>query len=223
MNPMKLKWHIVVSEPFSENTYVMWRDDSSDSSDCIIVDPGLEPAKIVAFVESSKLRPQAILNTHGHSDHIAGNAHCKQRWPDCPLIIGKGDAPKLTDPVGNLSAAFGVPITSPPADRTVDEGDALSLAGIELSVIETPGHSCGHVVFVCRQETPAVVVGGDVLFRGGVGRVDFPDSNPADLVHSITQKLFQLPDDTMVLPGHGEVTTIGEEREHNPFVGRHAR
>jgi glyoxylase-like metal-dependent hydrolase (beta-lactamase superfamily II) len=215
INPI-LRWETVVSQPFDENTYLAWIDDSSD---CIVIDPGLEPQKIFAALAAAKLVPVAILNTHGHSDHIAGNAACKERWPDIPLVIGKDDAEKLTDPNKNLSAPFGLPLRSPPADRLLSEGEVITYAGIELEVLDMPGHSRGHVIFVAKRLTPHVVFGGDVLFRGSIGRTDFPDGDFQHLVSSIHGKLFSLPDDTIVLPGHGPPTTVGEEKRDNPFVG----
>jgi glyoxylase-like metal-dependent hydrolase (beta-lactamase superfamily II) len=151
----------------------------------------------------------------------------KQQFPHVPLIIGAGDADKLTDPMGNLSGLYGFALTSPEADLTVREGDRLSYGGVDLLVLETPGHSSGHVVFVFTPageaaESPAIVFGGDVLFRGGVGRTDFPDGDAEQLVDSIHRKLFTLPDSTIVLPGHGPATNIGDERRHNPFVGEAA-
>jgi glyoxylase-like metal-dependent hydrolase (beta-lactamase superfamily II) len=95
----------------------------------------------------------------------------------------------------------------------------LELAGVRWTVLETPGHSCGHVVFVAKELSPMIVLGGDVLFAGSIGRSDFPDSDPAALVRSIRGKLFALPDDAVVLPGHGPATTIGREKRMNPFVG----
>jgi len=188
----------------------------------VIVDPGLEPDPIIEVADRLGWTPAAILNTHGHADHIAGNEAMKNRWPEAPLLIGAGDASKLTDPVGNLSAGFGVPLLSPPADRTVREGEVLDLAGIQWTVLDTPGHSSGHVVFVAKELSPMIVLGGDVLFNGSIGRSDFPDSDPAALVESIRVKLFSLPDDAIVLPGHGPGTTIGHERRTNPFVGETA-
>jgi glyoxylase-like metal-dependent hydrolase (beta-lactamase superfamily II) len=137
-------------------------------------------------------------------------------------VIGVGDAAKLTDPELNLSAGFGVALVSPPADRTVDEGQRIEGAGFELEVLATPGHSAGHVVFLCKQREPWRVIGGDVLFRGGVGRTDFFDGDAEELRRSIQEKLFALPDDTIVLPGHGSATTIGHEKRTNPFVGEPA-
>jgi hydroxyacylglutathione hydrolase len=207
---------IVESRLFAENCYLA---HLKGRSDCLVIDPGLDPQEIVAWIEARQLTPAAILNTHGHADHIAGNGHLKERWPAAPLMIGAGDAHKLTDPMANLSGTYGLPFTSPPADRLLRAGERLSLAGFELDVLDTPGHSHGHVVFVWKEPTPWLVFGGDVLFAGSIGRSDFPDGDYDALVASIREQLFTLPDDTRVLPGHGPVTTIGEERRHNPFVG----
>ena len=216
MNHASLEIDCIVSAPFAENTLIVRR---SGKQDCLIIDPGFEPDPVFACIAQHQLSPIAVINTHGHSDHIAGNQAMKNRWPDCPLIIGAGDAHKLTDAEANLSAPFGVELISPPADQTVAEGDILDLAGLELHVLETPGHSLGHVVFVWKTEPPFVVIGGDVLFRGSIGRTDFPDGNMQQLLESIRSKLFTLPDDTLVLPGHGDATTVGHETQTNPFVG----
>lgn len=215
MVPEGLELGKIVSAPFAENTYVAHLPGRSD---CIVFDPGFEPEAIFRYLRQHDLTPAAILCTHGHSDHIAGNAAMKQQWPEAPLVIGHGDAYKLTDPQGNLSAVFGVALLSPPADRTVGEGDQFTAAGFTLDVLETPGHSGGHVVFLCRATQPWVVFGGDVLFRGGIGRTDFPDGDLETLRESIHTKLFTLPDDTIVLPGHGAATDVGLEKRENPWV-----
>ena len=157
----------IVSNPFQQNTFVANLDGRSD---CLIVDPGLEPDKIMQFLEEKNLDPAALLITHGHSDHIGGNHALKARWPECPIIVSARDAIKLTDPQQKLSAQYGLAVTSPPADQTVSEGDVLQLAGFELEVLEIPGHSPGHVVFVWRGASPMVIFGGDVLFAGSIGR-----------------------------------------------------
>ncbi len=207
----------VTSALFDENSYLI---SLPGRNDCVVVDPGLEPDRILEELDGLGVKPAAILNTHGHADHIAGNAALKDRWPACPLIIGAGDADKLIDPRGNLSADYGLPMVSPPADRTVSEGDVLNLAGVRWTVRETPGHSRGHIVFVALELSPVLVLGGDVLFAGSVGRTDFPDGNAAALAASIRDKLFTLPDDAVVLPGHGPPTTTGHEKRTNPYVGR---
>ena len=143
----------------------------------------------------------------------------KARWPDCPLVIGHGDAAKLTDPTLNLSAQYGLAITSPPADVTLAEGETYSAAGFDFEILELPGHSPGHIAYLWKAESPYVVFAGDVLFAGSIGRTDFPDGDFQQLVDGIHAKLFTLPDDTIVLCGHGPPTTIGQEKRANPFVG----
>jgi len=206
--------HTVVSEPFAENTYVVWLPDRTDA---LVIDPGLEPELIVDFLRQESRSVAAILCTHGHGDHIGGNAALKAAFPDAPLLIGVKDAPMLSDAWANLSAPFGMSVLSPPADRLLQEGDVVEGGGIRLDVLDVPGHSPGHVVFVLRG-APTIVFGGDVLFRDGVGRTDFPGGDADTLFSGIRSKLFTFADDTIVYPGHGPVTTIGHERVHNPFV-----
>jgi hydroxyacylglutathione hydrolase len=209
-----LQIQTIVSMPFAENTYILWREGRSES---LVIDPGLEPGEILDFLERRRLSVAAILNTHGHADHIAGNGTLKQAFPAAPLIIGSGDAFMLNDSEANLSLSYGFEILSPPADLTVREGDHLSYAGIDLEVLDIPGHSPGHVVFLIR-EKPIVVLGGDVLFRDGIGRYDFPGGSYAQLADGIRRKLYTLPEDTVVYPGHGPITKTGHEKKNNPYV-----
>src|SRR5260370_11335694 len=213
--PTSLKIHPLVSEPFQENSYVVWLPDRQDD---LVIDPGLEPELILDFLSERNLTPAAILNTHGHPDHIAGNMALKQVYPDAPLMIGVNDAPLLTDAKLNMSAALGMPIVSPPADRLLREGEVVEAAGIPLEVFDIPGHSPGHIVFLYR-DRPNVVFGGDVLFRGSVGRYDFPGCDCRLLFDGIRTKLFTLPDDTLAYSGHGPVTTTGHGKRTNPVVG----
>jgi glyoxylase-like metal-dependent hydrolase (beta-lactamase superfamily II) len=125
----------------------------------------------------------------------------------------------LTDPMLNLSGLWEFDVTSPPADRLVTDGETLTVAGIPLEVREIPGHSPGHVVYVVHDAEPKIVLGGDVLFAGSVGRTDLPGGSFERLAAGIRAKLWPLPDETVVFPGHGPPTTIGEEKRTNPFVG----
>lgn len=210
---MTVHVHTIVSMPFAENSYIVRREGSAEA---IVVDPGFEPDLILESLRNQKLRLVAILNTHGHVDHIAGNRAMKLAFPDAPLVIGRGDAEMLTNSRLNLSADFGFDVTSPPADRLLVEGDVVEFAGIRLEVLEIPGHSPGHVVFVTHEA--GMVLGGDVLFQGSVGRTDFPGGSMSLLVSGIRTKLWPLPDETQVYPGHGPVTTIGTEKRANPYV-----
>jgi len=208
--------HVIETQPFAENTYVVYRPGRAEA---LIVDPGFEPNKVLRLLEREQLTPAAILNTHGHVDHIAGNDFLKNHFPTIPIIIGRGDAPMLTDPMLNLSGVFGMPIVSPPADQLLDEGDRLDLAGFDFRILEIPGHSPGHIVFVFEDDGKTIVLGGDVLFAGSIGQTDFPGGSTEQLVGGIRRKLWPLPDDTLVYPGHGPDTTIGEEKRSNPFCG----
>ncbi len=205
----------IESAPFAENSYVLWQDGSSTA---IVIDPGFEPEVILDVLTERELTLAAILCTHGHVDHIAGNATLKQHYPSAPIIIGHGDAPMLTDPMLNLSGVFGFDIVSPPADQTVRDGEQLTLAGLTWLVREIPGHSPGHVVYILQEVTPPWVLGGDVLFRGSIGRTDFPGGDYHALVTGIRRVLWPLPPDTVVYPGHGPTTTIGHEQRTNPFL-----
>jgi hydroxyacylglutathione hydrolase len=207
---------VVESAPFAENAYVLWRRGGTEA---LVVDPSFDTDPILERLDREGLALAAILNTHGHADHIAGNAAIKEIFPNSPLIIGSNDSSLLQDAEANLSAPFGMPLTSPPADRVVNHGERLELAGFSFEVREIPGHSPGSVVFICRDFEPVFVLGGDVLFAGSVGRTDLAYGDGPLLYAGIRSNLFDLPDDTLVFPGHGPPTTIGRERRTNPFVG----
>ena len=219
MGTQRLILKTVISEMFEENAYIAHLDGQEEA---LVVDPGFEPQPILDYLQEQELSLAAILNTHGHADHIAGNAALKEAWPTAPLVIGEGDAAKLTDPMLNLSGQYGMGFVSPEADTQLSGGQTYQAAGFDLEVRDAPGHSCGHIIFLWNDGETPLVFAGDVLFRGSVGRTDFPDGSFPQLVDSIKSQLFDLPDETIVLPGHGPATTVGEEKRHNPFVGEGA-
>lgn len=214
---MRVTVHTVVSEPLGQNSYVVWADGRADA---VVVDPGFEPEAVLDFLNQAGLGVAAVLLTHGHMDHIAGVPALKEVYPAAPVVIGAGDAAMLTDPTLNLSLPLlGVEVVGPPADVLVTDGQTVEYAGLGFEVRAIPGHSPGHVVFVAHAADPAVVLGGDVLFAGGVGRTDFPGGSERLLIDGIRAKLWPLPDAARVYPGHGPATTVGHERRTNPFVG----
>jgi glyoxylase-like metal-dependent hydrolase (beta-lactamase superfamily II) len=217
--PPELAIRTVVSAPFGENTYIAWVPPNREA---VVIDPGMDPGMVIKCFEDEEVTPVAILNTHGHIDHIAGNGALRESYPDLAILIGAGDARMLNDPVANLSAMAGLSLSSPPATRLLREGDTIEYAGMRFEILDVPGHTPGHIVFIWHNDPPTVF-GGDVLFREGIGRFDFPGSDGQLLLNGIRTKLFSLPDETVVYPGHGPVTTIAHEKRFNPFVGAGAR
>jgi glyoxylase-like metal-dependent hydrolase (beta-lactamase superfamily II) len=209
----------IESAPFGQNSFVLWQDGRSDA---LVIDPGFDAQSILDLLASEQRRLAAILDTHGHVDHIAGNAAMKRAFPDAPLVIGRNEVAALTDANINLSAPFGIPITSPPPDRLVKDGETIEYAGFAFEVREIPGHSPGSVVFICMMYDPAFVFGGDVLFQGSIGRTDL-GGDYGQLMSGIFAKLLVLPDQTRIYPGHGPDTTIGREKRSNPFILDYAR
>ena len=205
----------IESKMFGQNAYLL---RISDQKHCVLVDPSFEVQPIFSYLDDNSYELDAILNTHGHIDHIVGNQPVKKRYPSVPLLIGEGDVHKLSDPEANLSAGYGIEVISPPADRTVVHGEIISYGGIDLETRNTPGHSPGHVVWVFYDTEVPVVINGDVLFEGSVGRTDFEDGDFDTLEKSIREQLYTLPDESIVLTGHGNATTIGQEKATNPFV-----
>ena len=191
--------------------------------DGAIIDPGAETREewdaVVAEVKRLGLDVRYILNTHGHPDHFAGNDVLKRELGG-EVCIHEFDGLKLTDPDRNGSRLFGLDFRVAPADRLLRDGDVLEIGDSRLTVLHTPGHSVGAVAFAGR----GFVFTGDTLMAGGIGRSDLPCSSDADtiaydvLLASIRDRLLTLPDATVVLPGHGEETTIWRERGANPFL-----
>ncbi|MCX5646589.1 MAG: MBL fold metallo-hydrolase [Phycisphaerae bacterium] len=199
---------------FQTNCYVVRRDEAA--VDCLIVDPGLGADDLLAFLSQHQLNPVAVIITHGHVDHIAGVAALRQQYLKIKVYIHKVDAGLLTDPEANLSALVGSVVATEPAEVLLQDGDTIDEAGIQLKVLHTPGHTLGGICLYVEPE--AIVFAGDTLFADSVGRTDFPGGDMDQLIESIRTKLFTLPDNTAVHPGHGMRTTIGREKRANPFV-----
>jgi hydroxyacylglutathione hydrolase len=179
----------------------------------VVIDPGDEANKILMALAQSKLTVKYILNTHGHFDHVGGNQKMKDAT-GADILIHALDAPML-GMLSSFGASFGLNVdNSPPADRTIDEGDKITFGDITLKVIHTPGHSPGGVSFY----TDGIVFVGDTLFAGSIGRTDFPGGDFNTLISSIKNKLFPLGDEVRAYTGHGPSTTIGEEKRYNPFL-----
>jgi len=184
----------------------------------VVVDPGGDADKIARRCAAEGIAPLYIVNTHGHIDHIGANATLSAHYPDALLCIGAADAPRLLDPLANLSAALGMSDGAPKPDLLLQEGDRLEFGASALEVLETPGHTPGGISLLARGGTPAQLFCGDALFRRGMGRTDLPGGDAQALLDSIEEKIFALPDETVVWPGHGEPTTVGEEKRENPFL-----
>lgn len=205
--------------PWATNCYVVADNGSADAAGgvpCWIVDASFEPEPLIDHVLHAGLRPEALIFTHAHIDHIAGAFEVRRAFPDVQVWIHETEEGWLNDPELNLSAAAGLPVTAPHATRRLKDGDELTLGSLTWRVLHVPGHSPGSAALWCESE--GVVLGGDALFAGSIGRTDFPGCSFKDLERSIRTKLYTLPDATTVYPGHGPATTIGREKRSNPFV-----
>ena len=199
---------------FQENCYLV-SDPASHA--LAIVDPGSEPERIIAAVEETGRTPEAIWITHAHVDHIGAIAPLKRKW-NVPVWLHPADEP-LYRVGGRQAQLYGIPYEEPPTpDREFEDGATIRLGSLELTVMHVPGHAPGHVVL--HGHGNALV--GDCLFAGSIGRTDLPFSNPSQLEASL-KRITALPPETVVHPGHGDITTIGEERISNPFLNGTAR
>ncbi|MFG0328659.1 MAG: MBL fold metallo-hydrolase [Phycisphaerales bacterium] len=199
--------------PWETNCYVV---RAPTSSACWIVDAGFEPAALIRHVRDQGLEPEKLILTHAHLDHIAGAREVVEAFGGLPISIHEAERDWLSDPTLNLSAFVEMNITAPEATDLLEDGQPLTLDGHQWIVLHTPGHSPGGVTLVHNDSRQAIV--GDTLFQGSIGRFDFPTSDGDTLIRSIRERLMTLPDDTRVLPGHGPETTIGQERDSNPYV-----
>jgi len=200
---------------FQENTFIL----SDDTNECIIFDPGcstpVEEAELKSYIEETELKPVRLINTHCHIDHVLGNKFISDTW-DLPLEAHAGEVPVL-ESGKQVSQMYGIAYTpSPPIAKYIEAGDEIHFGDSVLQTFFTPGHSPASLSFFHTESKN--LIAGDVLFYGSIGRTDLPGGNFDTLIKSIKEQLFPLGDDVIVHPGHGPSTSIGFEKENNPFL-----
>jgi glyoxylase-like metal-dependent hydrolase (beta-lactamase superfamily II) len=203
--------------PFSENTYILY----DETKECIIIDAGCydvgEQNEMVNFIQTNNLKPVKLINTHSHIDHVLGNKFIAGKF-QIPLQINKNDLEGLKQ-AHIYGTMWGINMQpSPMPDSYLEEEDTITFGNSDLKVFFTPGHSPGSVSLYSEKD--GFVISGDVLFQMSIGRTDLPGGDFETLISSIKQKLYTLPDKTIVYSGHGEPTTIGFEKLNNPFVNK---
>jgi hydroxyacylglutathione hydrolase len=187
---------------FGSNCYIV-----GNKGEAAVIDPGCDPNEIIRVAEANNLSIKYIIITHGHIDHLVSVEEVRKKT-GAKVLIHKNDADKLTDPSLNDALGMGLGITGQKADRLLQDGDRLSVGGIDFEIIHTPGHSAGGICIKAEDK----VFTGDTLFKMGIGRTDFIDGDLETLINAIKTKLFTLGDSTVVYPGHGGSTTIGAEK-----------
>ncbi len=198
--------------PFAMNQYLVLCKQSGRAA---IIDAGGEPEPFLRAVEGSGGTIVRILQTHAHIDHVMGLPLTRDALPNAPISLHPDEAPVYAS-IPQQARMFGLPnLTLPPVDHAIREGESIELGSLTFHPLLMPGHSPGHVIFINNEDR--IIFGGDLLFRGSIGRTDLPLSNPADMRRSLT-RLLDLDDDLTVYPGHMEPTTIGHERRSNPFL-----
>jgi len=207
-----MNWIRIPLGPLQTNAYIL----INEQNECLIFDPGSEGEKLVTKIEELKLKPLAILLTHAHFDHIGAVDIVREHF-QVPVYIHENEKEWLKDPALNGSQFFmSQMITAKEADEIIKNEMSLTIGSFQFEVYETPGHSPGSISFYC--EKAGAVFSGDALFKGSIGRTDLPGGNHQELLQSVHAKLLTLPEDTVVLSGHGPETTIIEEMETNPFL-----
>lgn len=207
----KLVVGCIVLGRLETNCYYLYREGGSEA---IVVDPPLHADQIHVTLMEKGLIVKAILLTHGHFDHIMGVNELKEICEGATVYASKKEIPLLTDPSLNHSRLIGKEYKVN-ADVLLSDGDEAEISGMKFRMIETPGHSVGSCCYYFEEDN--VLISGDTLFFESVGRTDFPTGSAGDLRTSISEKLWKLPNDTAVYPGHGDFTSIGHEKEYNPY------
>jgi hydroxyacylglutathione hydrolase len=198
---------VFADNPFATNCWLVAADGNEEA---IVIDPGFSPDRVRALLTAAGKRPVAVLATHGHYDHVGAAAEmCGE---DIPFYIHKEDELALTDPEA-WGAGMPIPTARPIVTRPLSDGDIVEYAGLALEVLHTPGHTPGSVCF----HAPQLVFTGDLVFKGSIGRFDFPNSSEAAMRQSL-RRFLSLPDELAVYPGHNEPTTVSIERATNPFL-----
>ncbi|PIP68091.1 MAG: MBL fold metallo-hydrolase [Candidatus Omnitrophica bacterium CG_4_9_14_0_2_um_filter_42_8] len=196
----------IIVGPLESNCY-LFGDEAT--KEIFVIDPGGDYREIKSVIDKNGMKPKAVINTHGHGDHIGANKEF-----GIPVWIHRLDADFLMDPSKNLSGAFGFFLKTKTASRLVEDKDILNIGKYSLEVIHTPGHTPGSICL----KAESVIFTGDTLFCEGIGRTDFAYGSEEDIMDSIKEKLFTLKDDYVIYPGHGPSSTIGNEKTSNPFV-----
>lgn len=204
--------HLILGA-YETNCFVLRNTETA--GDCLIIDTGLQAGRLIEFLKQNNLNPVAVVLTHGHPDHIAGVAALRQGFPDIKVYIHKLDADMLKETPLNLGLPTGESFGAGPTDLLLEDKDLIEHAGIKLQVLHTPGHTSGGICLYSEDE--GIIFTDDTLFADSVGRTDL-GGNMTQLIKSIREKLFTLPDSTKVYPGHGPATTIAHERAHNQFL-----
>ncbi|WP_227135774.1 MBL fold metallo-hydrolase [Kosakonia radicincitans] len=208
-----MNYRIIPVTAFSQNCSLIWCEQTQLAA---VVDPGGDAQRIIAEVDASGVTLTQVLLTHGHLDHVGAAAEVAQHY-DVPIIGPEKNDEFWLQGLPAQSRMFGLDDCPPlTPDRWLNEGDTVTVGKVTLQVLHCPGHTPGHVVFLDAQSR--LLVSGDVIFKGGVGRSDFPQGNHAQLIDSIKRKLLPLGDDITFIPGHGPMSTLGNERLHNPFL-----